>query len=100
MNRRRYGTTLVAIVALAACAVIAAPAAGQEVVQIDGRVSWVSGQTMLVTPTGGLPVTVDLTEVDLDQYRALLPGERIVVTGRLTPERNRVIATAIQRGAP
>jgi uncharacterized NAD-dependent epimerase/dehydratase family protein len=98
MHHLRSGKALVAIVALAAFAAVVGPAAAQEVVQIDGRVSWISGQRMVVSPPGGVPVTVDLSLVDQDQYRALLAGERIVVTGRLTPQRNRLIATAVQRG--
>jgi hypothetical protein len=97
MNRGRFVKTLVAIVAFAMFAVAAGPGMAQEMVRIDGRVSWVSGQRMVVAPPGGLPVTVDLSGVELDQYRALVSGERIVVTGRLTPERNRVVATGVQR---
>ena len=99
MHHRRRGKTLVTIVALAAFAAVVGPAAAQEVVQIDGRVSWVSGQRMVLSPPGGQPITVDLTLVDQSQYRALLAGERIVVTGQLTAQRNRIVATAIQREA-
>ena len=99
MNRRRFEKTLVVIVACVIFAIGVIPAAAQELVQIEGRVSFVSGQRMVVAPPGGLPVTVDLTGVDLDQYRALVAGERIIVTGVLTPERNRVVATAVQRFA-
>jgi hypothetical protein len=99
MNRRRFEKTLVVIVACVTLAIGVVPAVAQELVQIDGRVSFVSGQRMVVAPPGGLPVTVDLSGVDLDQYRALVAGERIIVTGVLTPERNRVVATAVQRVA-
>jgi hypothetical protein len=97
MHHRRSRKALVAIIALAAFAAVVGSATAQEVVQIDGRVSWISGQRMVVSPLGGVPVTVDLSLVDQDQYRALLAGERIVVTGRLTPQRNRIVATGVQR---
>jgi hypothetical protein len=98
MNRRWFEKTLVVIVACVTLA-IGVPAVAQELVQIDGRVSFVSGQRMVVAPPGGLPVTIDLSGVDQDQYQALVAGERVVVTGVLTPERNRVVATAVQRVA-
>lgn len=97
MHSRRFAKTLVTVVAVAAFAAVVGSATAQEMVQIDGRVSWISGQRTVVSPPGGVPVTIDLSLVDQDQYRAILAGERIVVTGGLTTQRNRLVATAIQR---
>ena len=52
---------------------------------------------MVVAPPGGLPVPVDLSQVDQDQYSALLSGDRVIVTGRLSPDRDRVVAMSVQR---
>jgi hypothetical protein len=38
-----------------------------------------------------------LSEVDLEHYRVILSGDRVIVTGRLTPDRDRVVATSVQR---
>jgi hypothetical protein len=97
MNRQRFGTTLVAVLACGAMPIPARTAMAQDTVRIEGKVAWISAQKMVVAPRGQLPVPIDLSEVDLDQYRALLTGDRVVVTGRLSPEGDRVIATSVQR---
>jgi hypothetical protein len=103
MTRRRFGQTLVAVLT---CGAIPTPArtavAQNDTARIEGKVAWISANKMVVAPRGQLPVPVDLSEVDLsevdlDQYRALLTGDRVVVTSRLSPEGDRVIATSLQR---
>jgi hypothetical protein len=98
MTRRRFGQTLIAVLT---CGAIPTPArtavAQNDTVRIEGKVAWISANKMVVAPRGQLPVPIDLSEVDLGQYRALLTGDRVVVTGRLSPEGDRVIATSVQR---
>jgi hypothetical protein len=98
MNRRRFGSTLVAVLA---CGGFPTPVrtvvAQDDTVQFLGKVAWISANKMIVAPRGGLPVPVDLSQVDLEQYRGLLTGDRVIVTGRLSPDGDRVIATSVQR---
>jgi len=53
---------------------------------------------MVVAPPSALPITVDLSQADLSQYSELMPGDWVIVTDTVSPERDRVIATSIQRG--
>jgi hypothetical protein len=66
-------------------------------VQVVGTVQWIGGQGMALALDTGSSVPVDLTQVEQDAYQGLTTGDRIVVTGTLSPRRNRVLATAIAR---
>jgi len=97
MNQQRFGVALTAILTGLLFLLLSpdAAAAQDTTVRIEGKVAWIAAEKMVVAPPGGLPVTVDLSQVDLDQYRALLAGDRVIVTGR--PEGNRLVATSVQR---
>jgi hypothetical protein len=97
MNRRRFGSTLVAVLACGGFPTVRTVVAQDDTVQFLGKVAWISANKMIVAPRGGLPVPVDLSQVDLEQYRGLLAGDRVIVTGRLSPDGDRVIATSVQR---
>jgi hypothetical protein len=74
------------------------PAGAQDqAVRFDGRVQWVAGQLMAVQLDTGLSVSVDLARVPLDDYVALGPSQRVVVTGVITPGNRRVLGTSIVR---
>jgi len=94
MSPRRYGVALVAVIACALVLVLAPGTAAAQDVRVEGKVTWIAAETMVVAPAVGFPITVDLSQVDLDQYRALQAGDRVIVTGRL--EGNRLVATSIQ----
>src|SRR5262249_47824322 len=98
MNRRRFGTWLVPI-ATCALVLLLAGAAGAEIpaVGVEGKVTWIAADKMVVAPPRGVPVPVDLSGVDLDQYRALREGDRVVVVGVVSPTRDRLLATSVQR---
>jgi hypothetical protein len=64
-------------------------------VQVVGMVQWIGGQGMTLAVDGGSSVPVDLTLVEQDAYRGLTTGDRIIVSGTLSPRRNRLLATAI-----
>jgi hypothetical protein len=53
-----------------------------------------------VIPDGNPSVNVDLTQVPQDQRATLREGDRIVVTGAVPNERNRVVATSVERVGP
>ena len=69
----------VAILLLASLA--PASAQGQNV-RVNGRILWIMGQKMVVAPLpAGVPVNVDLTQLDTSQYATLAPGTLVDVTG-------------------
>ena len=103
MNRRQFVEALgaVAIAALITTLWIGVGRAAHEVVRIEGRILWISGETMVVAPYtvvafGAGAINVDLSQVDQDEYARLVTGYPVVVTGTVDDVRNRVIATSVQ----
>jgi len=78
------------------------PGAAQDAapVRVEGRVVWSSGQKAVIAPDGSPSVNVDLSRVPQDQYGVLRQGDRVVITGALPNERNRVIAATVERLSP
>ena len=99
MSRRQFGVWIIGAVSIATIlrGLVRESAAQAGAVRIVGRVTWIAGQKMVVTPPGGLPVPVDLSDVDVSQYGDIVSGDRVMVTGRLSPDRDRVIAVSVQR---
>ena len=97
-SRVRLGVAIalgVAVVALA----LAGPASAQRWISIDGRVQWLSSQTMMLIPdNGGPPFPVDLSKVSLGDYATLGPGSYVRVTGYTSPDGRKLIATSIAGG--
>jgi hypothetical protein len=76
------------------------PAAAQDEVRFQGRVSWIAGETMILS-TGDTPsVRVDLRHVDQDEYQRLTMGDYVLVTGTIADDANRVLATSIEPLVP
>jgi uncharacterized protein YdeI (BOF family) len=69
-------------------------------VRVEGRVIWRAGQKAVIAPDGSPSVNIDLSQVPQDQYGVLKEGDRVVVTGSVPNERNRVIAGSIERLTP
>jgi hypothetical protein len=91
----------VKVLVLAGLLLTAAVAAAQDApVQVQGRVTWIAGQGLVVVPDGNTPVKVDISQVPQDERATLREGDRIVVTGNVNNERTRVVATSIQRVGP
>ena len=101
MNRCRPLLGKVLAVVLITAFVVAAHTAAQDydVVTIDGRVLWIAGQTMVVSPyaSGAGPVSIDLSGASLDEYMNLTTGDSVTVTGTIPIEGDRVLATSIRR---
>ena len=64
-------------------------------VRLVGAVQWIGGLGMARAVDAGGSIRIDLTSVGQADYRGLTSGDRIVVTGVLSPRHDRVIATAI-----
>ncbi len=99
--KRTLGNVLaVAFIAASIVAAHAGFAAAQDydVVRFDGRVLWIAGQTMVVSPyaSGAGPVSVDLSGASLDEYMNLTAGASVTVTGTIPVEGDRVLATSIK----
>jgi hypothetical protein len=90
---RRMSVAMVVLVAIA----IILPAALAEAapVRLIGSVQWIGGLGMALALETGGSIRVDLTSVELTDYQGLTSGDRVVVTGVLSPRRDHVIATAI-----
>ena len=79
------------------------PAQEQSMV-VEGRVQWISGQRMVVSPVGAVlapagtsSINVDLSQVSQGEYAGLATGDPVVVTGTVSSARDRLNATSIRR---
>jgi hypothetical protein len=76
------------------------PAAAQDEIRFQGRVSWIAGETMVVSTDFTPSVRVDLKHVDQDEYQRLTMGDYVLVIGTISDDANRVLATSIEPLAP
>jgi len=84
------------LLALAVAAIVGAQSASESFV---GTVQWIAGEKMVIALDSGGSVPIDLTSADQGDYQSLAPGDRVVVTGTVSPERDRVIAASIERAS-
>ena len=78
------------------CALSVASAADDLPIRFQARVLWIAAQTLVVATDDSQSISVDLTHVAQDQYQRLGRNERVIVTGTIPAERNRVVATSIE----
>jgi len=69
-------------------------------VHFRARVLWIAGDTLMVATDDGQSVNVNLTRVPQDQYQRLRINDRVVVTGAIPTEQDRVEATSIEQFEP
>jgi cold shock CspA family protein len=85
------------VVSLVLCGAVAPGAAQERVVRVEGRVQWIAGEKMMLIPdSGALPIEVDITQVPQDNYQTLKAGDPVVVSGVVSPDNRKVIATSVQ----
>jgi hypothetical protein len=72
--------------------------AGQERLVITGTVQWIDGEKMQVMADSGLSIQVGLARVDQSSYNTLSPGDRVLVTGFVAPDRSQLIAERVEGG--
>lgn len=89
--------SIVMVVLVAVALVLPAVLAGAEAapVRLIGSVQWIGGLGMALALDTGGSIRIDLTSVELTDYQGLTSGDRVVVTGVLSPRRDHVIASAI-----
>jgi type 1 fimbria pilin len=95
MMRRGSFRGSLALASLMASALLSAPAvparaADDTPVRFEGRVLWIAGATLMVATDDSQTINVDLTHVPQDEYQRLGSYDRVVVTGTILCERNRV----------
>jgi hypothetical protein len=89
-----------ALMAILVAIVLPVATAVAQPVAFQGRVSWVAGETLIVSTADTPSVRVDLRQVDQDEYQRLRSGDLILVTGDIPDESDRVVATSIDLLAP
>jgi hypothetical protein len=90
----------VSILAMLACILLTSPAPAQgQRLEVEGWVQWVSAQRLQLVLDNGLSISVDLTRVPQDQYQGLSAGmrDRVFVTGVISPDNRRLIASSVTR---
>ena len=92
---RRMSVAMVVLVAVAIILPAALAVVEAAPVRLIGSVQWIGGLGMALALDTGGSIRVDLTSVELTDYQGLTSGDRVVVTGVLSPRRDHVIATAI-----
>lgn len=92
---KRY--LIAVVVSLVLVAAVAPGAAQDKVVRLQGRVQWIAGEKMMLIPDdGSLPFEVDIKQVPLDNYRTLTQGDPVIVSGVVSRDGRKVIATSVQ----
>jgi len=91
-----------ALIALALLSVLSVtPSVADDAsVHFRARVLWIAGDTLMVATDDGQSVNVNLTRVPQDQYQRLRINDRVVVTGAIPTEQDRVEATSIEQFEP
>ena len=97
--RRAFAALLMAFAIWGALTVTPAGAQDQEV-RFLGRVSWVAGETLVVSTEDNPSVRVDLSRADQADYQRLAAGDFVIVTGIIPSEGDRVVATSIKPLSP
>jgi hypothetical protein len=100
VSRHAFGTALAAVAFAAALMTLSVDigAAQEPSVRIEGRVLWIAAETMIVAPyADSAAIKVDLSQVHQDEYMGLVADDSVAVTGTVSNERDRVIATSVQR---
>ena len=69
-------------------------------VRLQGRVSWIAGETLVISPDDTPSIRIDLSQVDQADYQRLASGDRVIVTGIIPDERDRIVATSIVSLSP
>jgi hypothetical protein len=102
MLRPRTSFTLSAVAGLLLVTILFTSVAAQQdyVLQVEGRVVWISGQTMFLAPDGAPGFTIDVTRISQSELRELNTNEYVVVTGVFLRPGRRLAATSIQRVSP
>lgn len=90
------GVAALMAVAILSVLCVTASAAEDTPVRFEGRVLWIAGETLMVATDDSQSINVDLRHVPQDEYQRLGSYDRVIVTGTIPIEGNRVAATSIE----
>ena len=97
IGKRSLVAVVVSLVLFGAVAPGAAQDKQDKVVSVQGRVQWIAGEKMMLIPdNGGLPIEIDIKQVPQDEYRTLAEGDPVAVSGVVSPDGRKLIATSIK----
>lgn len=74
-------------------------AGAQQRVLVIGTVQWTSTNRLQVMSDTGVSVSIDVSRLGQTDYTSLRSGDRLRVTGYVTPDRTRLIADSIEPDA-
>jgi len=95
---RTVSRAIVTALAFLGALSVGSSSADDTLVRFAGRVSWIAGETLVVSTDGGASVSIDLSHVHQDEYQRLVTGDRVIVTG--TAGGNRILGTSIEPVEP
>jgi hypothetical protein len=85
------------LVPLALMAAVAPGAAQGQFIRVVGRVQWIAAEKMMLIPdSGDLPIEIDITQAPQSDYQTLTEGDQVVVSGVVSPDGRKVIASSIR----
>ena len=96
MIARRAALTLLLAVVLAGLG-LPGPAVAQQRVRFEGRLLWVSGDTMAVAVNDGPSVSIDLSKVPQGDYQGLEEGEWVMVLAEYSRDRRELHGLSVTR---
>ena len=101
-RRMRGSWGVAAFIAVAILSVLTMAAGGEDDIPVwfEGRVQWTAGDTLTVATDNDQSISIDLGHVPQDEYQRLRSNDRIVVTGSISLEQSRVVATSIEALEP
>jgi hypothetical protein len=74
---------------------LSAAAQAQQRLVLVGSVQWTTGTRVQLITDSGVAVNVDASRLDQSSYTSLRAGDRVRITGYLTPDR-RVLAESLE----
>ncbi len=88
---------LAAALSLALLGALTPAEAQKRYVELEGRVQWIAGQKLSLTPDIGTSIDIDIAQVPLDDYRGLTQGDRVIVGGVVSSDNRKVYGTWVRR---
>jgi hypothetical protein len=93
---RRAALILLFAVVLAGLG-LSGPADAQQRVRFEGRLLWLSGDTMAVAVNDGPSVSIDLSKVPQSDYQGLEEGEWVMVLAEYSRDRRELYGLSVTR---
>ena len=86
----------IVVAAALACGLVPDLTQAQQRLVIEGTVQWVTSARIQIMSDAGISVSIDVSRMDQSSYTSLRGGERVKVTGVVSPDRTRLIADSLE----